>query len=1110
MLDISDFNVVDKPLENISATKREDILGISLHCYANWYDLTAQYGGYTRVKEKNDETIDYGFNYSFDEYDTVNMIDNNNIADPFQKKKMTYIAINKFNNNVPKDVLSICIFIDTSHDYEITEKRLIKFLAFLLNKYKLETKDIWRSFDLSKEDIGPLHYLDKEIFEKFLDQVQQYYDYEYNSNNEDDEDNEYKYISPFSDKLNGQTVDEYIKSFYNQYKNNPEEYSKNFEPWDKNDQDAINNTNNDNTTSNIKTYKTKNSIQYTTKNNACNLEHCSRAFDSFDGTTSTQKTFCEPIYPDLITPPGSSITLADGNSSAAITTNSDTPITIEDFEKRQKKFDLNDFQNIKKQTKGRPINTDEPYPVDEQISKLQEHYPKVKIDNIKYNFDDDNHPGSQIGPAALKNFNMIYDIINEISKRTEKRLVKIENILSTVTRNLFRVSSRMNINCVYYGGQSIYNGKYKCIRCLKDNRIDDGAIVSLDQCLCCTRYEPILGQVYAILDEAGSNVSQIVDDIQMSYNDIEQYNINNNINQYNDPMTNADLTKDSYKIPKRFRDTIWADTDGEIYDKRIKREQIAISNSEVSAANDEFDTFSKNGVVTTEENQISSDKKNNVLNNRNEKITITFDEFKDYLDQKLQNVVILDRHDIEMTKEEYLIANKYDFLSQIIPQLENANQDTQYKDSNGNTISRDDYIEDVKKRFRESYVDDIYYNGFKMDWTPTLLEIQQPNINEYSVEKLQNGNSANENDISTRRNGFEDTRKDADKYEKLEFDINDYVIAGFGSSSSSGSSKSHSNLKGADVRKKILEYAKSACDLCAEGKAWYSMNERLSHDGKVGSSGKEYWDCSSLAGWSYQKAGLTSISEGDTTYTEYPQCKSGAGGMIIDINDESNAIPGDLIFFSHSPGSDIENVVVDTIHHVAIYAGDGKMYEAASSSSGIHESPIAGRDAFCFGRPYDLVEADKSAASAATANGYTEDLVAFTKSWEGFVSSWDKSSAYGAIGYGTDASGDVGAKLKAEGRTSCTEEEADGWLRDELNNWANEIKKRTSDSELSQECFDCMLDICYQWGNQQWKILDKFKSGDIDGAKAIIINLGYARRDRARCDILDGNYTLND
>ena len=62
---------------------------------------------------------------------------------------------------------------------------------------------------------------------------------------------------------------------------------------------------------------------------------------------------------------------------------------------------------------------------------------------------------------------------------------------------------------------TITKSKYKCIRCLKDNRINDGAIVTLDQCLCCTRYEPIEGQVYAILDETGPNVSQVIDDIQI-------------------------------------------------------------------------------------------------------------------------------------------------------------------------------------------------------------------------------------------------------------------------------------------------------------------------------------------------------------------------------------------------------------------------------------------------------------------------------------------------------------------------------------------------------------------------------------------------------------------
>ena len=41
--------------------------------------------------------------------------------------------------------------------------------------------------------------------------------------------------------------------------------------------------------------------------------------------------------------------------------------------------------------------------------------------------------------------------------------------------------------------------------------------MTLDQCLSCTRYEPIIGQVYAILDESGTNITQILDDAQMYY-----------------------------------------------------------------------------------------------------------------------------------------------------------------------------------------------------------------------------------------------------------------------------------------------------------------------------------------------------------------------------------------------------------------------------------------------------------------------------------------------------------------------------------------------------------------------------------------------------------------
>lgn len=65
--------------------------------------------------------------------------------------------------------------------------------------------------------------------------------------------------------------------------------------------------------------------------------------------------------------------------------------------------------------------------------------------------------------------------------------------------------------------------KYKCIRCLKDNRLEDGQLVSIDQCFNCTRFEPNIGAVYEILNEKGSNLAQILDDNQMSYSNMQEY-----------------------------------------------------------------------------------------------------------------------------------------------------------------------------------------------------------------------------------------------------------------------------------------------------------------------------------------------------------------------------------------------------------------------------------------------------------------------------------------------------------------------------------------------------------------------------------------------------------
>ncbi|WP_252254468.1 NlpC/P60 family protein [Clostridium sp. ZBS12] len=197
--------------------------------------------------------------------------------------------------------------------------------------------------------------------------------------------------------------------------------------------------------------------------------------------------------------------------------------------------------------------------------------------------------------------------------------------------------------------------------------------------------------------------------------------------------------------------------------------------------------------------------------------------------------------------------------------------------------------------------------------------------------------------------------------------------------------------------------------------------------------------------------------------------------------------------------------------HVQAYIGDGKVIHSPQTGDVIKISDLNKNK---IAKVIRVVpdSALNGASRGATSNGYSAQYVELAKELEGFVSSWDNSSSYGAIGYGTDASGTVGAKLKSQGITSCTESQAEEWLKEELNAWSSEVKKRCDNKgiKLNQYCFDCMVDIAYQWGNQKWSILDLLASGDIEGAKAKIKKFGYPRRDNARCNILDGKYVVND
>ena len=87
--------------------------------------------------------------------------------------------------------------------------------------------------------------------------------------------------------------------------------------------------------------------------------------------------------------------------------------------------------------------------------------------------------------------------------------------------------------------------KYRCIRCLKDDRCGDGQMMQIDQCLCCTRYEPIFGQVYEIMNDIGVNAAQVLDDLQCSFMNNEEYIRMSRIEEYiNSPKQGKfDLTK---------------------------------------------------------------------------------------------------------------------------------------------------------------------------------------------------------------------------------------------------------------------------------------------------------------------------------------------------------------------------------------------------------------------------------------------------------------------------------------------------------------------------------------------------------------------------------------
>ena len=177
------------------------------------------------------------------------------------------------------------------------------------------------------------------------------------------------------------------------------------------------------------------------------------------------------------------------------------------FKARQHLLNPKDYKTqFKDLNPGKPPNNQDAFPVDLKIEEFEVHSPSCKI----YELNTHVH-GKEAAMAAMA-----------VGDHAEKRIIKLENNMATLMRYLFRLGSRMHINCVYWGGTSPFN-KYKCIRCMADDRISDGQLVQIDQCLTCTRYEPVFGQCYEIMNDLAANVATIMDDNQMAYANMEDY-----------------------------------------------------------------------------------------------------------------------------------------------------------------------------------------------------------------------------------------------------------------------------------------------------------------------------------------------------------------------------------------------------------------------------------------------------------------------------------------------------------------------------------------------------------------------------------------------------------
>ena len=694
---------------------------------------------------------------------------------------------------------------------------------------------------------------------------------------------------------------------------------------------------------------TENMIRYkVVETGPGSLDHCVKPVDELSVLYKTSECKVEPVYPDLVIPPKYVTSEYDTSSpnSIPITTIEDATAKLEDMMDKSMSYDYELLDEVTKKSSGKPINYYDPYPYDDKIADLEDHSPKVLIDEIESRLYSCNHPGCPIAHPMAKNFAMLNDMAINQSKYTEQRLVRLENILSTMIRYLGRMSSRVNINCVYYGGQTVM-GKYKCIRCLRDDRVHDGATVTMDQCLTCTRYEPIIGQVYDILDETGFNGSAILDDMQMSYMSLNDMKNLNKVENRSTVYWYADTNKKEEVIPTSLIDE-WKAADREVYLKKIEEEGGKIKTEGDSDSGKVDEDYGVMPIDNTE-TDINTDTETNTEEKEKDPNKILPSEYLFMMDWNTQ-AVDLQKPDVKEYPTEKIAAKYF-------------NQASDPGEDEGSTASAEKSVQISLDTDKE-----VYESISSGEWVDTRTEDDSLILNRYtSLDYYFDKFNLN-------RTGYE--------YDNgLAGNVGLTASGGSGGAgSSSGSVGSSVNGTGSEIRKKIVEHAYKIVADHKAGKATYCGTMRTVDPDKPvvypgslnGCTNPVTYDCTSFVSCCYKAAGLTSFyAKSASQGSLIAEAKS--GGYEMWLGDEAGfakALPGDvLVKASAGKISNFDASNPPAISHAMIYTATNEISHASQSKpvpNAIVTKTVTASDSYYGGRVFfirckELIDADKAA-----------------------------------------------------------------------------------------------------------------------------------------------------